>query len=179
MKSILEYVYSWNDCPIQEMASISKHVKFGKGAYRVEIHGPASKDRETPHIHIYRADDSHPWTKFNFEVSLVDIIRHDEINLVRMKDIVSRKNITNRSKCSWDGYSKMRNDFEDWLYSENVEIKGDYIDNLDALLYWYNQQSNSSNNALLDYFKERGYKVHKNYHKYFNWLEKEVYKELF
>ena len=38
---------------IDEMATISRNEKFGKDNYRVSIHGPASADRENPHIHIY------------------------------------------------------------------------------------------------------------------------------
>ena len=35
-------------------------------------------------------------------------------------------------------YLKLRDDFEDWLFSNNVEIRGDFKDNLDAIIYFYN-----------------------------------------
>ena len=171
-------MFSFHDCPILEMATIGKNVKLGKDNYRIEIHGPASKDRSNPHIHIYLSSDSYPWNKFNFEISLTDIICNDEINLIRMKDVSKRKDITNRTKCSWEGYSKMLYDFEDWLYSDKVSIKGDYIDNLDALIWWYNQESNSEN-EFLDYLIKHGLKVHPNYYKYFNKQEQEKFKQAF
>lgn len=178
MINLWEAIYSLYDCPILEMATIGKNIQLGKNKYRIEIHGPASKDRDVPHIHIYLSNDSHPWNKFNFEISLVDIIVNNEINLIRMKDVISKKNLTNRSKCSWDGYKKMYYDFEDWLYSDNVTIRGEYIDNLDALIYWFNEESNYDN-ALLMYIHDKGLKVHPDNFKYFSDEDKKQYKSCF
>ena len=172
MKSLVKYIqekiYGYADNRhIYEMATIAKDVILNKERKSVQIHGTNSGDRETPHIHIYNYCDKN---NFNFEISLVDLLCYDELILVRMLDRQNHKDIRNRSKCSWDGYSKMRNDFEDWLYSSDVKIPGEYIDNLDALIYWYNQESSipDENNPLLKYISDRGKKLHKDYKKYFS-----------
>lgn len=72
--------------PIWEMGTVSRIVKWGKSRYKMFIHGPSSKDKEYPHIHIYAATDYYPYNLFNFEVSLIDIVCKDEINFVCQQD---------------------------------------------------------------------------------------------
>lgn len=86
--------------PVLEMATISKKLKVGNTTYKVAVHGPASKD---------------PYKEFNFEISLVDLLCYDELNLVTMIDKEKHLNITNRNKCSWKGYRGLHDEFEDWL----------------------------------------------------------------
>ena len=61
-----------------------------------------------------------------------------------MKSYIEKKKynelINNRNKCSWNGYNKLKNDFEDWLFSKSKK-RGDFIDNLDAIIYMYNEES--------------------------------------
>lgn len=42
---------------------------------------------------------------------------------------------------------RLKDDFADWLFSKDVEIRGGFKDNLDAIIYWYNQESDSTNNS--------------------------------
>ena len=186
MKSLLSYIkniYYNKLLPsenVYEMATISRNEKFGKDNYRVSIHGPASADRENPHIHIYLANDIIPYNKFNFEISLTDILCKDEINLIYQRDIRNHVMRSNRSKCSWDGYKNLLYDFEDWLFNENVKKAGDFIDNLHALIFFYNDESPyTEQNSLLKYIKDHGLKILNEYEKYFSEEDKEKYKECF
>lgn len=182
MKTIKEFIDSLLMFPekkVYEMATIGKPV-LNKEKRIVAIHGVNSGDRPYPHIHIYLASDKFPYNEFNFEISLIDILCKDEINLVRMRDKKTRKLINNKDKCSWEGYSKLRDDFEDWLFGVST-FPGDFIDNIDAIIWNYNNESEyaKEQNALLGYIRSQGMKVLENYKKYFNSSDKENYKECF
>lgn len=157
-----KYLYGLDEQHLYEMATIDKHAILDKEGKSIQIQGTNSGDRQNPHFHIYSIGSK---TKFNFEISLVDIVCYDEINLVAMIDTKKHINIKNRSKCSWNGYTKMKNDFEYWLESSNVKIPGDYKNNLDALIYWYNNESYvpDVSNPFLKYLSDRGLKVHDSY----------------
>ena len=148
MKSLVEYIkeiLNKNDYHghsnlhdyLVEMATIDKNAQLGKGNYKIAIHGASSKDRENPHIHIYLADDN-TLKKFNFEISL-DILCKDEVNLIRQTDKTSKKkiDIKNRDKCSWEGYSKLKYDFEDWLEDKRKGLPISFEDNLDSVIWNY------------------------------------------
>ena len=47
--------------------------------------------------------------------------------ILYQRDMSCGKLNTNRSKCSWIGYTQLKNDFEDWLFNDNVNIPGEYI----------------------------------------------------
>ena len=151
------------------MASIGYPV-LNKTNHLIALHGTNAGDRQRPHVHIYLTGDKRPFSKFNFEIALDEILCYDEINLLRMRDKSKRIDFKNRNKCSWDGYFKLRDYFEDWLFSKDVEIRGDFIDNLDAIIYWYNQESDSTNNSnpLLEYIKNKGMKIQDKFRKYFS-----------
>ena len=135
----------------------------------IALHGTYAGNREKPHIHIYLTGDKRPFSKFNFEIALDEILCYDEINLITMRDKSKHLNIKNRNKCSWDGYMRLKDDFEDWLFSA-PELRGDFIDNLDAIIYFYNQESYSTNNSnpLLEYIKSKGMKIQDKFRKYFS-----------
>lgn len=174
MKSIIEYIQQKLgivdiSSPILEMSTICKYIKWGKYNYRIAIHGPSSKDRPYPHIHIYLANDTYPYKQFNFEVSLIDILCYDEFNLVCQQDKSKNLNIKNKSKCSWEGYRAVRDGFEQWLFSKS-DMPGEFIDNLDALIWSYNNESPYNpdfDNPLHEYIKNQGKKVLPKYLKYF------------
>lgn len=65
------------------MASIGYPV-LNKTKYLIAFHGTYAGDREKPHIHIYLNVDRRPFSKFNFEIALDEILCYDEINLLRM-----------------------------------------------------------------------------------------------
>ena len=66
-------------------------------------------------------------------------------------------------KCSWNGYFKLKEDFEDWLFSKSSK-RGDFKDNLDAIIYFYNEENH--NKTLWDYIEEHGLKVLNKYKHY-------------
>lgn len=169
MKSLFEYlkVSQWpSEEYILEMATIARNASLWKSKYKIACHGTNSSDRPNPHIHIYLADDKRPFNKFNFEVSICDILCKDEINLIKMRDEKNGIKKNNRKICSWNGYQKLKNDFEDWLFNREVEIPGNFMDNLDACIYWYNQESEGTGNPIKEYIEERGWKVLPKYKKY-------------
>lgn len=171
MKSILEYIQEKlgiiePSIQIVEMATIDKKVKVGKDTYRIALHGPVVGDRPYPHFHIYLANDMFPYKKFNIEVSLVDLLCYDELNIVAMQDKEKGTNIKNRDKCSWLGYRKLHNKIEDWLEEPCTGIPGRFANNLEALIWSYDNESNQGL-SLLDYIKDQGKKVLPKYKKYF------------
>lgn len=182
MLSIKEFIYKNIWAPserIFEMATISKNEKWGNYHYRIAVHGEATKDRENPHIHIYLSNDVKPYNLFNFEISLTDILSYDEINLIYQRDKSVGKIITNRNKCSWKNYSKIKEGFENWLFDNNVKIPGDFIDNLDAIIWWYNEESTGNDNYILKYIKNHGMKVLNKYKKYFSKEDIDKYEDCF
>ncbi len=172
MKNILVYIQEKlgiidPDMPIMEMSTIVKAVKWDKKFYRVALHGPAVGDRPYPHIHIYDSKDTYPYKKFNFEISLVDILCYDEINLICQQDKENGIDRRNRNKCSWVGYRKIRDSFEDWLFEKPIKV-GNYKDNLEVIINDYNEESPlGDKNPLLECIKDHGKKVLPKYLKYF------------
>lgn len=152
-----------------EMASIGRPI-LNKTSYHIALHCTDAGDRQRPHIHIYLDGDKRPFSKFNFEIALDEILCYDEINLITMRDKSKHLDINNRRKCSWDRYEELRDDFEDWLFSDNVEIRVDFKDNLDAIIYFYNQESGGmkTSNPLLEYIKSKGMKIQDKFRSYFS-----------
>lgn len=171
MKYVLEYIQeklgiTEPSMQIVEMATVDKKVKVGKDTYRIALHGPAVGDRPYPHFHIYLANDMFPYKKFNIEVSLVDLLCYDELNIVGIQDKEKGTNIKNRDKCSWLGYRKLHNTIEDWLEKPCTGLPGRFANNLEALIWSYDNESNQGL-SLLEYIKDQGKKVLPKYKKYF------------
>lgn len=172
MINLRQYIYEefnpeWDY--VIEMASIDRPI-LNKTHYHIALHGTDAGDRERPHIHIYLDGDRRPFSKFNFEIALDELLCYDEINLITMRDKSNNIDIKNRSKCSWNKYYKLRDDFEDWLFS-NSSKRGDFIDNLDAIIYFYNEESGGLRNGvnpLLKYLHSKGMKILDKYKKYFS-----------
>lgn len=179
MRSLKEFIYQniWmpSEEKIYEMATIGKPI-LNKEKRLIAIHGVNSGDREYPHIHIYLASDKFPYNQFNFEISLIDIVCYDEINLIKMRDKSRGILKNNRNKCSWDGYTKLFNDFEDWLF-EKSNFPGEFIDNLDAIIWNYNNESEftKEHNPLLHYIHKQGLRISPKYFKYFSTDDLEQY----
>lgn len=172
MKGLKEYLEEdfnprWDY--VVEMATIGNPV-LNRTNHFIALHGTNAGDREKPHIHIYLYGDKRPFSKFNFEIALDEILCYDEINLITMRDKSKHIDLKNRSKCSWDGYTRLKNDFEYWLFSDNVEIRGGFKDNLDAIIYFYNQESGGmkKSNPLLEYIKSKEMKIQNKFRKYFS-----------
>ena len=171
MKSFKEYAEEqfnpeWDY--VVEMATIG-HPVLDKKERLIMVHGTNAGDRQIPHVHICLNDDVRPFNKFNFEIALDEILCYDELNLIRMSDKNNGIDKKNRSLCSWNGYNKLKNEFEDWLYQKSNK-RGEFIDNLDALIYFYNEESTNTHqqNPLLKYIQDHGMKVLYKYKKYFS-----------
>ena len=165
---------------VVEMASIGYPV-LNKTNHYIAVHGTNAGDRQHPHVHIYLRGDKRPFSKFNFEIALDEIFCYDEINLLRMTDQSKHINIKNRNICSWNGYHKLYEDFDNWLFSNNVEVRGGFINNLDAIIYFYNEESTNvhQQNPMLKYIKDHGMKILEKHKKYFSEEDVEKYKECF
>jgi len=152
------------DMPL-EMATFGKP-RWGEIDYKVAIHSPIIKEREIPHIHIYQLNDPYH-NMFDFEISLIDILCKDEINLIYQLD--RSKNImrTHRDECSWKGYSNIYKGLVEFL-STNQNIKQyNYCENgLKASIEAYNAESNSRDNALKEYLVENDLTILPKYEKY-------------
>lgn len=85
-----------------EMATFGR-LSDGKRQYKIAIHGPATNDIPMPHIHIYLNNDIFPYSQFNFEISLVDIVCFDKITLIAQTDRDNNIKRTNKDECSWEG----------------------------------------------------------------------------
>lgn len=157
---------------ITEMATFGTE-KWGNDTYRIAVHGASTKDRPIPHIHIYLNKDDAPYLKFNFEISLVDILCCDEINLVYQLDKRHSIKRTNRAKCSWTGYSNILEGFRKFLFTPTPISKyGTFIDNLDRAIYEWNRETDfnkteNGGNPLQEYIESKGLTILPQYRKYF------------
>lgn len=188
MKSLAEFIsdsiariYNPDRKFVLEMAQIGRNVKLDNGLYDLAVHGTNAGDRPYPHMHIYktRGDKS-----FDFEVSLVDLLCDDEINLISMKDKSANINRRNRNICSWQGYRKMFNDFEDWLEDIVKRPGGDqFKNNIDYAVWAYDDESGGDEETFspfLDYIRTQGKQINPLYHDLRTFdIFKEIYKDLF
>lgn len=187
MKSLRQYisdciakVYNPDREYVLEMAQAGRNVKLGKTIHDLAIHGTYAGDRPYPHLHIYKIKGD---KSFDFEISLVDLLCDDEINLVSMKDKSSNINRRNRNICSWEGYRTMLNDLEDWFEEVPKRPGGsEFTNNIDYCVWLYNDESggDEQTNPFLEYIKGQGKKIHELY-KDLSSFEgyKEKYKECF
>lgn len=171
MESVVEYIKEKlgtieSSIPIVEMATIDKTINVSNNTYRIALHGPAVGDRSYPHFHIYLTNDIFPYDKFNIEVSLVDLLCYGELNIVKLQDKDKNINIKNRNKCSWSGYRKLHDRIENWLEEPCTGLPGNFENNLEALIWSYDNESNE-NMTLLNYIKDQGKEVLTKYQKYF------------
>lgn len=157
-----------------EMATFGR-INDGKELYKIAIHGPASKDRPMPHIHIYLNKDVFPYPLFNFEVSLVDLVCKDEINLVAQLDKENNIKRTNRSECSWQGYRELYKRFQEFLRQKPMKkgYKNVAQNNLQVAIMEWDTENNDNmedNESLMKKFIEsRGFKILPKYLPYFEY----------
>lgn len=159
--------------PLNEMATFGAG-KWGKETYKVAVHGASTKDRETPHIHIYLYKDHNPYSLFNFEISMIDILCKDEINLIFQTDRLHNVDNRNRSECSWTGYRDLKEGFTKFLFSKPKTGISDYKreDNLARAIFEWNRETDFiqtteyGTNMLGEYFAEHHLTVLPKYAKY-------------
>ena len=157
-----------------EMATFGR-INDGKDMYKIVIHGPASNDRPMPHIHIYLNNDAFPYSQFNFEVSLVDLVCKDEINLIAQIDRKNNIKRTNRSECSWEGYRDLYKTFQSFLRQQPMKkgYRNIAQNNLQvAIMEWDNENNDNmeDNESLMKNFIEsKGLKILPKYLPYFEY----------
>lgn len=157
-----------------EMATFGR-INDGKDMYKIAIHGPASNDRPMPHIHIYLNNDVFPYSQFNFEVSLVDLVCNDEINLIAQIDRKNNIIRTNRSECSWEGYRDLYKTFQSFLRQQPMKkgYRNIAQNNLQvAIMEWDNENNDNmeDNESLMKNFIEsKGFKILPKYLPYFEY----------
>lgn len=161
-----------NEGLMLEMATFGTE-HWGKDIYRIAVHGASTKDRPTPHIHIYLYNDVFPYNEFNFEISFVDILSKDEINLIFQLDRSKHIKHTDRKKCSWTGYADILEGFKNFLFSVPQPTKfGTFQDNLERAIYEWNRETDfvkteHGGNPLKEYLDEKGIVVLPKYTGYF------------
>lgn len=155
---------------ISEMATFGS-AKWGKNTYKVAIHGLSSGDRSVPHIHVYLQNERNTRAPmFNFEVSLLDILQKDEINLIYQKDARHNLQITNRRECSWTGYADIYNGLKLFLSEDSdTPVFGLPTSNLGRAIYEWNKETNYDEtinkrvNILGHMFADNSMPVHPKY----------------
>ena len=93
------------------------------GKYRIAIRSMAADERSIPHFHVYSAELP-LGADFEFEISLLDLLEKDELNLIYQKDLRNVKNQileSDPSKCSWNGYETMRDELRDFLAQKSED----------------------------------------------------------
>jgi len=172
MRNLTDIEVDANSQVLLEMATCGVE-HWGKNQYKIAVHGAATKDRPIPHIHIYMDKDVYPYTKFNFEISFIDLICKNEINLIHQIDRAKNLKKTNRTSCSWTGYGDILTGFRKFLF-EPYKNSGfeNFSDNLEHIIYEWNKETDylkteNGGNPLKDYLDEHGLTIHANYVKYF------------
>ena len=155
-----------------EMATIGTQ-RWENQMYSIQIHGASTADRNVSHIHIYLKND-HSKKMFNFEISLIDLVSKDEINLIYQLDRTRNVKHTNKNHCSWNGYSGIYNGLREYLFGEVQlpQYKNLCSDNLDAAIYAWNIETDMSKtlnggNPMKEWLDEHGIRILPEYRIYF------------
>ena len=161
-----------NRGPLMEMATFGVE-RWGHTLYKIAVHGASTNDRPTPHLHIYLNNDINPYTQFNFEISLVDILCKNEINLIFQHDRARNVDNRNRLECSWTGYGEIKQGITDFLFSPCISTRfGNFSDNLERGIFEWNRETdyvktvNDGINVLRLYFNEHNITPLPQYEKY-------------
>ena len=164
-------ILSLDKQPLMEMATCGVE-KWGKNTYKIAVHGASTKDRPTPHIHIYLNNDQNPYSKFNFEISFIDLICEDKIIPIYQLDRQNNVKNTNRRECTWNGYKEIAEGLRIFLSESCTSKFGDFSSNLERIIYEWNRETdfvktNNGGNPLKDYLNLYGLTPHPKYAKLF------------
>ena len=161
--------------PLLEMATIGI-IEANSNSYRIAIHGPATNDSPMPHIHIYLSQDKFPYSLFDFEISVVDLVCRDEIVLVAQIDLANNIRRTHQNDCSWSGYNDLYKSINDFLSNPPMKkvYKGRALNNLQvAIMEWDNENNENmeDNESLMKrIIEDMGYTILPNYLPYFEYI---------
>jgi len=133
---------------------------------RTFIRGPEYDDGREPHFHITFAN--HEGDDFRFEISLIDILAKDELNLVAMRDSRDPEGeIVHliKDECSWKGYEDLREGVRAYLAEEETDSmrflrKGDtHLHSIVRAWDWENHDEGICGYVLDDYLRQNGISV--------------------
>jgi len=150
---------------IKEMAKVDVVYDRHRAAYIIAIWGNLSNDRTTPHIHIWRADDSKSnYNNFNLELSLTDLLVKDKWVLLRKKDTVRHIDETGHTE-DWTPYTSLLRGLQKRFADEEKDLLGEII-------HTWNKERDiektlNGGNPLKEWLDERGLQVLPKYQKYF------------
>ena len=91
-------------------------------------------------------------------------------------EIVKDK-VVSKCECFIDKNTELVSAYQ--ILYNNCDKRGDFIDNLDAIIYFYNEESSENKNTILEYIKSKGMKINPKYKKYFSENDLRIYKECF
>lgn len=157
-----------------EIATVGGFESGGR-LYRIAVHGSSLNDFEEPHFHIYLdteegLDYLNP--PFNFEISLMDFLSKDELNLLSQID--KERDVRHMMDgCSWEGYEELREDLIYFFNNRHVSKRiSCFRDNLDFLIHIWNEQHDfmyeqKGINPLKEYFTNHNIPILDKYKIYF------------
>lgn len=163
-----------DDDHLFEMATIVG-ARWGGENYRIAICGLISIDRPTPHVHIYLEKDiSDGEVTFNFEISLIDILAKDEINLIYQMHKANKLKKTHRNDCSWAGYADVKKGLIKLLKEKPSSDKRfiGFETYLESIIYSWNNEMDCTKtikggNPMKEYLHESRITILPKYQKYF------------
>lgn len=152
---------------LYEMATCGVE-KWGDDTYKIAVHGASTKDRLTPHIHIYLNKDQNPYKLFNFEISFVDLVCSDKIIPIYQLDRQNNFKRTNRRECTWVGYKDIIDGLKLFLSQPSQSKFGNFSTNLERVIYEWNRETdfvktNNGGNPLKEYLDSHGLVPHPKY----------------
>lgn len=157
--------------PLLEMATFGVE-KWGNDTYKIAVHGASTNDRPTPHLHIYLNTDKNPYSQFNFEISLIDILCREEINLIFQYDRANNVNNRNRTECFME-WLQIKEGITNFLFSPcRTNRFGTFSDNLERGIFEWNRETdyvktiNEGINVLREYFEANNLTPLPRYEKY-------------
>lgn len=119
---------------------------------RLFVHPHLAGDLPFPHLHILYDNPR----RFDFVVSLTDIVSTGRIQLYQQIDADRHLRIKNPKKTSWRQYESVREALAKFLF-ESKPVRREYKSGLECALGIYNWEANqTSDNPFLDYCQEHG-----------------------
>lgn len=133
---------------------------------RTYIRGSEFENGREPHFHLTLADRGDQ--DFKFEISLIDILAKDEVNLVAMRDSRDPEHeIVHQLKdeCSWEGYEDLRGGIRAYLAEDETDPmrfirKGDtHLHSIVRAWDWENHCDHILGYVLDDYLRQNDIRV--------------------
>ena len=115
----------------------------------------------------------YPYSEFDFEISLIDLICEDEIRLTYQLDKQKKLERTIKDECSWQGYEYILNGVRSFLSQPNNNSRyNDFADNLERVIFEWNKgtdfiKTSNGGNPLKEYLQSNNLTPHSKYERCF------------